>query len=337
MRGLAVETSARPARAPTLLVVSDSPEPFHVVVTALEPVADGVLGLVLEHPSGAALPGWEPGAHVDLHLPDGLVRQYSLCGDVADTARWRVGVLREPASRGGSAWLHEQLRVGEKLLVSAPRNNFPLVDAAGYVFVAGGIGVTPLLPMIAAVPAAGRPWTLAYGGRSRASMAFVDVLAHHGDRVRLTAHDTDGLIDLDTLLGTPREGVAVYCCGPEPLLDAVESRCAAWPAGALHVERFAPKTGALDGARASFEVELAGSGVTVTVGADESIADAVEAAGIDVVSSCREGTCGTCETTVLDGTPDHRDSYLTEDEQAAGDVMMICCSRSCGPRLVLDL
>jgi ferredoxin-NADP reductase len=316
--------------------MSDPLEPLHVVVTAREPVADGVLSLVLEHPRGVALPPWEPGAHVELHLPNGLVRQYSLCGDVGEPS-WRVGVLREPASRGGSAWLHDELAVGAELRTSPPRNNFPLTKAEEYVFIAGGIGVTPLLPMIAAVEADGLPWTLAYGGRTTSSMAFLDRLAAHGDRVRLTAQDTDGLIDLDTLLGAPRDGVVVYCCGPEPLLAAVESRCAAWPSGTLHVERFKPKEGVLDGESTAFEVELAESGVTVTVDAEQSIVDAVEAAGIDVASSCLEGTCGTCETPVLEGTPDHRDSYLTEEEQAAGDVMMICCSRSRGPRLVLDL
>lgn len=299
-------------------------------------MAQGVVSLVLEGADGAALPSWEPGAHVDLHLPTGLVRQYSLCGAAGDPA-WRVAVLREPTSRGGSAWLHEESRIGTPLLASAPRNHFPLAPATEYLFVAGGIGVTPLLPMVAAVDAAGLPWTMAYGGRSSTSMAFLDDLAPHGDRVRVTAQDRDGLIDLDALLRAPRPDVAVYCCGPDALLVEVERRCAGWPPGTLHVERFQPKEGALDGPSGAFEVDLAASGITVTVRADQSIVDAVEEAGIDAVSSCREGTCGTCETTVLDGVPDHRDSFLTEDEQDAGTTMMICCSRSAGPRLVLDL
>lgn len=307
-----------------------------LLVTEVLAAADGVVAIELRDPDGAPLPPWEPGAHVDLALPNGLTRQYSLCGDPADRAHWRIGVLRERDGRGGSAWLHDELRPGMRLHVSEPRNHFPLVEAGEYLFVAGGIGVTPLLPMIAAVARRGAPWRLAYGGRTAASMAFCDELRAHGDSVSLCHDDRDGPLDLDALLGQPRVGVAVYCCGPEGLLAAVEERCAAWPAGALHVERFHARPGALEGARGAFEVELAASGMTVAVAADETIVEALEAAGIEVATSCQEGTCGTCETTVLEGEVDHRDSFLTDEEREDGAIL-ICCSRAAGPRLVLDL
>lgn len=306
-------------------------------VTAKDVAADGVVVLTLAHPGGARLADWTPGAHIDLHLPDGTTRQYSLCGDRFDAHTYRVGVLREPAGRGGSAYVHDVLAVGDVVGVGGPRNNFPLVPSERYLFVAGGIGITPILPMIAACEAAGKPWRLVYGGRRASSMAFRDELDRHGDRVSYRPQDTHGLLDLDAVLGEPTPDTAVYCCGPGALLDAVELRCASWPAGSLHVERFRPKDGALDGVNSGFEVELELSGLTFTVTADQTLAEAIEAAGVDLPTSCREGTCGTCETTVLAGEPDHRDSYLTPEEQESNEVMMPCCSRARSPRLVLDL
>ena len=309
-----------------------------VLLERKEELADGVVRLSLRHPLGEPLPGWEPGAHLDLLLADGLVRQYSLCGDPADRSVLRVAVLREPRGRGGSAHVHDRLSTGDTVRIRGPRNHFRLVPSPRYLFIAGGIGITPIVPMIARAAAEGADWRLVYGGRSRASMAFRDELvARYGDRVEIRPQDETGLLDLDALLGVAREGVAVYCCGPEPLLAAVEQRCAAWPPGSLHVERFSPKAGADSGERTTFEVELAASGRTLTVPEDKSILETVEEAGVSVLSSCREGTCGTCETPVLDGAPDHRDSLLTDEERAANDTMMICVSRSCGPRLVLDL
>jgi ferredoxin-NADP reductase len=306
-----------------------------VVLDTLELLADGVAGLVLRDADGAELPPWEPGAHIDVELGPGLVRQYSLCGDPADRRAWRIAVLREPASRGGSSFVHERLAAGAKLRVDGPRNHFPLLDAEGYLFIAGGIGITPLLPMIAAADAAGRQWQLVYGGRRRASMAFLDRLAGYGDRVAVRPQDETGLLDLDGLLAAPAPGVLVYCCGPEPLLAAVEQRCADQPAGTLRVERFAPRPGEFtDG---DFEVELAQTGRVVPVPAGVPILRAVREAGVEILSSCEEGTCGTCETRVLRGRIEHRDSVLTEAEHAAGDVMMICVSRALEARLVLDL
>jgi ferredoxin-NADP reductase len=304
-----------------------------LVVAGRAPAADGVLALTLRDPLGRELPGWEPGAHVDLLLGPGLERQYSLCGDPADRSAWRIAVLRETAGRGGSAHVHEQVGEGGKVRVRGPRNHFRLEPAPRYRFIAGGIGITPVLPMLAAAEEAGADWTLLYGGRTRSSMAFTAELARYGDRVTLAPQDETGLLDLGPVLDDLPEGTLVYCCGPGPLLDAVEERC---PAAALRVERFQPKERQAGG-EGEFEVSLARSGLTVTVPPDVSVLDAVRAAGVEVLYSCTEGTCGTCETDVLEGTPDHRDSVLAEEERAAADTMMICVSRCRGARLVLDL
>ena len=309
-----------------------------VLVHRKDRVADGVVTLTLRDPAGDALPDWQPGAHLDLVLRPDLVRQYSLCGDPADRDTLRVAVLREPAGRGGSAYVHDELAEGQRIRIRGPRNHFPLVPARRYLFIAGGIGITPILPMVAAARAEGADWQLLYGGRTRASMAFRAELAELSpDRVVLRPQDETGLLDLDSVLGVPREDTAVYCCGPEPLLAAVQERCAHWPAGTLHVERFTAKPDADAGPKTTFEVELARSGRTLTVPADRTVLQAVEDAGVPVLSSCQEGTCGTCETVVLDGVPDHRDSVLTDEERAIGDAMMICVSRSRTARLVLDL
>ncbi|WP_033307661.1 PDR/VanB family oxidoreductase [Streptomyces iakyrus] len=304
-----------------------------LIVQRREFAAEGVLALTLRHPLGEPLPAWEPGAHVDVLLGPGLERQYSLCGDPADRSAWRIAVLREPAGRGGSAHVHEQLGEDAKVRVRGPRNNFRLEPAPRYRFVAGGIGITPLLPMLAAAEAAGAEWTLLYGGRTRGSMAFAEELDRYGDRVTFAPEDETGLLDLPSVLDDVPAGTLVYCCGPGPLLDAVEARC---PSGVLRVERFQPKEQETGG-NTAFEVELARSGQTLTVAPDVSVLDAVRDAGVEVLYSCTEGTCGTCETDVLDGEPDHRDSVLTDDERAAGETMLICVSRCRGGRLVLDL
>jgi ferredoxin-NADP reductase len=304
-----------------------------LVVRRREPAAEGVLALTLCHPLGEPLPAWEPGAHLDVVLGPGLERQYSLCGDPADRSAWRIAVLRESAGRGGSAHVHERLGEGDKVRVRGPRNTFRLEPAARYRFVAGGIGITPILPMLAAAEAAGAEWTLLYGGRTRRSMAFTGELDRYGDRVTLAPEDETGLLDLAPVLDGLPGDTLVYCCGPGPLLDAVEARC---PSGVLRVERFRPKEQET-GQDTAFEVQLARSGRTLTVEPGVSVLDAVRAAGVEVLYSCTEGTCGTCETDVLEGEPDHRDSVLTEEERAAGETMLICVSRCRGRRLVLDL
>ncbi|MGP4019290.1 PDR/VanB family oxidoreductase [Saccharopolyspora sp. 5N708] len=303
-----------------------------LVVVDRRDEAMGVVGVEFEHPTGGALPGWTPGAHLDVVLPGGLTRQYSLCGDPSDGQRWRIAVLREPDGRGGSRWIADELAVGTALRVRGPRNNFPLLPAQRYVFIAGGIGITPLLPMVRAAAASGADWVLHYGGRTRRSMAFLEPLAEFADRVHVHPQDEVGLLDLDGMLDAHPEAL-VYCCGPTGLIDAVQQRCP--QSGRLHVERFTAV--ASSGENTEFEVVCDSSGVSVTVTPDLTVLEALENAGINVLSSCTEGTCGTCETTVLEGELDHRDSVLTDEEQAAGDTMMICVSRCRGSRLVLDI
>ncbi|OZM81467.1 PDR/VanB family oxidoreductase [Pseudonocardia sp. MH-G8] len=309
-----------------------------LVVAGRTDAAEGVVTLVLRDPAGAALPPWEPGAHVDLVLTPELTRQYSLCGDPADRGAWRIAVLREPDGRGGSEFVHEKLLPGTTVPVRGPRNHFALVPAPRYLFVAGGVGITPIATMLAAATDAGADWQLVYGGRSAATMAFAaELRAAHGERVQLRPQDEHGLLDLDAMLAAAAPGTLVYCCGPTPLLDAVEQRCAGWPPGTLHVERFAPKEVGAPVLAGAFEVELAQSGATVTVPPDRAVLDVLEESGVALLSSCREGTCGTCETAVLSGVVDHRDSLLTEEERAAHDTMFPCVSRAAGPKLVLDL
>jgi len=309
-----------------------------LVVVAREVRADGVVSLTLADPTGAPLPAWTPGAHIDLLLDDDLVRQYSLCGSPDDPHRWRIGVLLNAGGRGGSQRVHETLEVGDEVAVRGPRNHFPLHAAPSYVFIAGGIGITPILPMITAATAAGADWRLYYGGRSKPTMAFLDELAQHSDHVVVWPDDERGMLPLEEILGTPVDGTLVYCCGPEGLLSATEGWCAAWPSGTLHLERFAAKQQAAPAAgEGAFDVVCQRSGVTVSVPPGTSIIDVLEANGVSALSSCMEGVCGTCETRVLDGRPDHRDSLLTEDERESNEYMMICVSRSRSERLVLDL
>ncbi|WP_326835231.1 PDR/VanB family oxidoreductase [Amycolatopsis rhabdoformis] len=308
-----------------------------LVVLSRTEIAQEVVELVLASRPGEELPEWEAGSHVDLLLADGLVRQYSLCGRPARD-QWRVAVLRERAGRGGSAHVHDRLTEGATVRVRGPRNNFPLLPSPRYLFIAGGIGITPILPMVAAAEATGAQWQLLYGGRSRASMAYgAELASRYGDRVVLCPEDETGRPDLDAWLGTPADDVLVYCCGPESLLLAVEQRCAKWKAGSLRLERFVPKAQPDSPEHSSFEVELARSGDVVTVAPGETILRAVERAGARPPYSCEQGTCGTCETKVLSGTPDHRDSLLTDEEREEGKTMMICVSRAACPRLVLDL
>lgn len=300
--------------------------------------SEGVVSLTLVHPDGGELPAWKPGAHIDLHLGDDLVRQYSLCGDPEDTSSYRIGVLREVESRGGSTAVHDTLFDDTPVTVSWPRNNFRFTDMDNYLFIAGGIGITPILTMVRGAERRGKNWKLIYGGRTRSSMAFLSELEQYGERVQLIPQDELGHPDLDGLLAEAEESTLIYSCGPEGLLQAVEEKSAHWPKNRLRLERFAPKLIERDYDDAPFEVEFADSGSSVTIGAGESILDAAARAGLTVLSSCKEGTCGTCETPVLSGKIDHRDSILTEDEQAANDTMMICVSRAargCG-KIVLQ-
>ena len=310
-----------------------------LTVTDRHDAAEGIVTLTLSAPDGQTLPAWKPGAHIDLLLDDGLVRQYSLCGDPRDTGRWRIGVLLDPASRGGSRLVHERLHAGSTVRVRGPRNNFPLVEAGEYLFIAGGIGITPILAMADEAHRSGTAWSLLYLGRTAATMAFADDLVdRYGDRVRLWRDDEHGLFDIGAELAEPRENTLVYCCGPEPLLAAVEEHCGTWPAGSLHIERFTAKQiEPTEGALENFQVECRKSGVTVDVSGDTSILEALEDADVEIFSSCQEGICGTCEASVLEGEPDHRDSMLTDEQRAAGTVILTCVSRSRSAKLVLDL
>lgn len=311
-----------------------------LMVRSMTTESDGVLSLELVDPGGAALPEWQPGAHIDVTLADGMSRQYSLCGDWLDRYRYRLGILREEAGRGGSAYVHETLRPGDLVEFSGPRNHFRLVRSPNYIFIAGGIGITPILPMIAKAAYYDMSWTLLYGGRTRGSMAFTNQLSRYRNRVNLHPQDESGLPDLKSLLESPQKDTLVYCCGPEPLLKAVEDQMSAWPTGSLHVERFVapedqPQRDPAD--EDSIEVVLADSGRTVLVPPERSILDVLLEEGVDILSDCQEGICGTCETKVIEGEVDHRDYVLTDAEKEANTCMMVCCSRACGKKLVLGL
>lgn len=312
---------------------------LELVVARRESIADGIVRLTLTGDSGARLPAWMPGAHIDLTGPTGLVRQYSLCGDLNDYWRWQVAVLREPdGGRGGSAAVHDGIAEGDRVAVRGPCNHFRLVDSPRYLFIAGGIGIAPLLPMMQLVEREGRPWRLAYGGRTTSTMAFVDEVRRYGERVQVFPSRVSGRMDLDALLGSePNGAVAIFCCGPRGLIDAMAERCSAVPSRRLRVERFQPVLDpALAVRGAAFTVELARSQRTLSVADGQTILEAMEVEGLVPACSCREGVCGTCETRVLAGTPDHRDSVLDATEQEDGGTMMICVSRSRTPRLVLD-
>ncbi|MEU6058144.1 PDR/VanB family oxidoreductase [Streptomyces sp. NPDC047097] len=290
--------------------------------------AEGVVQLRLE---GRQLPPWQPGAHLDLVLPSGLVRQFSLCGDPADSGSYTVATRLVPGGRGGSQEVHDRLHEGDEVEFRGPRNRFPLVESESYLFVAGGIGITPVLPMVRAAEAAGADWRLLYCGRSRATMPFLDKLMTLGSsgRVTVVPEDESGLPDL-TFLSSTTPATTVYCCGPEGLMAAVAS--ALPPGMAPRLERFAPAAGE---AGRPFTVELRRSGRTLPVAAGQSLLSAVRAELPHLTYSCEQGFCGTCRQTVLAGEVDHRDELLTEEERA--DSMLLCVSRCAGERLVLDL
>lgn len=305
------------------------------VVRSRTIAGDGVVMLELAPTDGSELPAWEPGAHVDVLQPSGLVRQYSLCGEPG-AATWRLGVLREEAGRGGSAWLHDRVNPGDVLRLAGPRTHFAFeAGASPVLFVAGGIGITPIAPMAAVAAATGRDYVLHYAGHA-GRMALVDELRErHGDRLALHVSENGDRMDLRELFATAAPGTIVYCCGPAHLIDAAQD--AAADAGLkFRAERFESNLTPPVWPE-PFEVELALSGITVEVPPERSILEVVEEHGVLVLSSCTEGTCGTCETPVLEGDIDHRDAILTPKERARQDVMFLCVSRAACPRLVLEL
>ena len=310
-------------------------------VERLTRLADDVVEVRLVDPAGGALPSWEAGAHVTLDLPVGLTRQYSLCGPPADRTGWTVAVHRAPDSRGGSAWLHDALRIGALVPVGGPHQDFPLTTGTENLLVAGGIGITPILAMARALAAAGADWALLYCGRRRTALAYLDELADldpDGSRVRVHLDDeVGGPADLAAELAA-RPAATVHCCGPAPMLDAVLA--AAPDPGRVHIERFrAPEAAPADTgtAGAGFDVHCAASDVRLRVEPGVTVLSVLAGAGLGVPSSCEEGICGTCEVKVLAGEPEHRDHVLTDAERADGGSMFVCVSRSRSSELVLDL
>ncbi|GAA1851063.1 PDR/VanB family oxidoreductase [Pseudonocardia ailaonensis] len=319
-----------------------------MTVTARRDVSEGVVELELDASESGGFLDWTPGAHIELVLPSGLVRQYSLCGDDLRRNRVRIAVLRETQGRGGSLEVHRTLAVGTTVGVRGPRNHFELVESDEYLFVAGGIGITPILAMVREVGRAGRRWHLVYGGRTRRSMAYLDELEDLARRsggtgvLTVVPEDELGYPDLCGLLSGASRDTVLYACGPEGLLSALEALSAELlESGRLHLERFQGSGQAAhpaaDGALDGFEVEIASTGQVLTVGPDDSLLDVVRAVAPDVPFSCREGWCGACETVVLAGRPCHRDEVLNDDERERSATMMICVGRSLDPRLVLDL
>ncbi|MEW2505370.1 MULTISPECIES: PDR/VanB family oxidoreductase [unclassified Amycolatopsis] len=304
-------------------------------VTRVTWEAAGVVGLRLT--GGSPLPAWEPGAHLDLKLPSGLGRQYSLCGDPADRLHYDIAVRLEDAGRGGSAEIHGTALVGRELLVERVRNHFPLADAESYLLIAGGIGVTPLLPMARVLAERGADFSVVYCGHGAATMAFrAELAAICGDRVSFVDTSVEPRPDLKELIGGLAPGAAVYCCGPAGLLEGVTEVCEA--AGVrCETEHFAAAPSLDASVGEEVELELRQSGLTVVAGPDTTLLQAIRDAGVDLESDCEEGYCGTCETRVLEGTPDHHDVVLSNAERAAGKTFFPCVSRACGRKLVLDL
>ena len=297
--------------------------------------APGILSYELRALDGGELPAFTAGAHVDLSLPGGLVRSYSLINPQSERHRYVIAVQKDRASRGGSKWVHDSVRPGDVLTLDGPRNNFSLNEAAPHsIFIAGGIGITPILSMTERLSSLGRPWELVYCARTRAAAAFVERLK---GAVRFNFDEEPGgkVLDIAQVVSAAPADAHLYCCGPNGMLAAFEAATAGLPRERVHVEYFTAKEApATEG---GFTVVLAKSRREFTVPPGKTILETLLDAGLDVAYSCREGVCGTCETKVLEGTPDHRDLILTEEEQASGGTMMICCSGSRTARLILDL
>lgn len=289
------------------------------------------------------LPAFSAGSHIDVHLPDGITRQYSLCNDPAESHRYLIAVLKDPATRGGSKAMHEQVREGDVLQISAPKNHFPLASMAQRsLLLAGGIGVTPILCMAERLALTGSDFAMHYCTRSKERTAFCKRIsgASFADRVKFHFDDgaADQKLDMKAVLGTPQPGTHLYVCGPKGFMDAAldTAHRAGWPESHVHYEFFA-SAAVKSASDCSFEVKLASSGKIVVVPHDKTVVEALAAAGVEVQTSCGQGVCGTCLTRVLSGVPDHRDVYLMADEQARNDQFTPCCSRSKSPMLVLDL
>ena len=326
----ATATKATPAKASDGLI--------EVRVTAIRYAARDTHLYEFTRLDGKPLPAYEPGAHIDLHLPNGLIRQYSLINAEPDPATYTVGIKRDPASRGGSRYVHDDLRVGKTLKISAPRNNFALVESAKHVVLfAGGIGITPIWCMVQRLEQLGRPWTLYYAARSRSDMAFLQSLeAMAPARFHFDDEAAGKFLDVTSIIAETPKDTHLYCCGPTPMLKAFEAATTNWPREQIHVEYFTPKQ-EVDKKAGGFVVELARSGKEFVIPEGKSILQVLLDAGVDVDYSCELGICGACEQRVISGTPEHRDAILTEEEQASNTKVMICCAGCKSDRLVLDL
>jgi vanillate O-demethylase ferredoxin subunit len=313
-------------------------EPVAMRLTTITYAADQVNLYEFRPVSGGPVARFTAGAHVDLHLPNGFVRQYSIASSEDERDRYVLGVKREAAGRGGSRLIHDELRVGTVLHVGAPRNNFQLIETAAYsVLIAGGIGVAPIVSMVARLRSLGRSWELHYAVRRHGEAAFVDELLAGGGPIHLHVDEEQGgVLDLARLVGAAPEEAHLYCCGPTPMLEAFTAATSPRPASSVHLEYFTASvpSPAIEG---GFVVELARSKLHVSIPPGKTILEALRARGVTVPSSCEQGICGSCETRVLAGKPDHRDLLLSDEEKAANEVMMICCSGSRSGVLVLDL
>ena len=315
---------------------------IEVKVASKHNEADGICSYELVPTGGCALPAFEAGAHVDVHLPGNLVRQYSLCNPPIETHRYQIGVLRDAGSRGGSEAMHDRIDVGTVLTISAPKNHFPLVEAKRTLLLAGGIGVTPILAMAETLAAKGAAFEMHYCARSPDKAAFKERLgeSHLRDLVHFHYDSGDAAqkLDMAALLANPQAGTHLYVCGPQGFIEYVlgTAKAQGWPQAQLHVEYFSAAAVDTTGDQ-PFDVKLASSGKVFTVPAGTTVIKVLLDAGVEIPYSCEEGVCGTCLTRVVEGVPDHRDMYLTEEEQAANDQFTPCCSRAKTKLLVLDL
>jgi vanillate monooxygenase ferredoxin subunit len=304
--------------------------------------AEGIAGFELARADGGPLPAFSAGSHIDVQVPGGITRQYSLCNDSAETHRYRIAVLRDAATRGGSAGMHDAVKEGDTLQISEPRNHFPLVHAQRTLLFAGGIGVTPLLCMAQRLHAVGADFTLHYSTRSPARTAFLQEIAASAFRDRVVFHHDDGapdqILSVPAAIGQPDGGTHIYVCGPAGYINHVVqvAQGMGWPSDRVHLEYFsaAPQDTSAD---RTFQVKLASTGRTYDVGAQESVVQALQKHGIEILTSCEQGVCGTCVTRVLEGECDHRDLYFTDEEKSAHDQFTPCCSRARSAMLVLDL
>ncbi|GAA3882207.1 PDR/VanB family oxidoreductase [Leifsonia kafniensis] len=305
-------------------------------VTALIWESPEVLSVHLRSLDGSDLPQWDPGAHIDITFENDMQRQYSLTGDPADSSSWRLTVAHSTGSRGASRHVHTELRPGAIVRASAPRNNFSLIDAPGYVLIGGGIGVTPLLTFARTLQQRGADWRLDLATRGPEHVPLRRDLEQFGDRVHIYAANRGQRLSLAEIIDQAPAGYALYCCGPERMLDEFDELCAAREISA-HRERFAAQELSAPIRSGAFTVTCARSGREIVVEPEVSVLTALESAGLPVTSSCLEGVCGTCEVAVLAGIVDHRDSILTADERDANDTMMTCVSRALSDNLELDL